>query len=60
MEYEPRELEEIDFDLRQIIPYIQRRESTPRVCAESGMDKLLDERNQREQIIKDFERVFNK
>ena len=35
--------EEIYAELRAIIPELERRECTPRVARETGMDRLLDE-----------------
>lgn len=44
-EYQPHEdmsLEDIYFALRERIPHLKRRECTPRVMRESGVDELLD------------------
>lgn len=41
-----RDLYEIDQDLTDLIPALRRRQATHRVLEESGVNRLLDERNE--------------
>lgn len=53
-----RDLHEIDQDITEQIPYLQRRVCTHRVMEESGVNALLDERNEVVRAIEAFEQVF--